>query len=376
MARRKTPLKQSSTKKEVFKFYSWDIDDPVFNKRYTNLKSTAKDVWHTILDNISPGASLESKKTSRLGALQPKCVALAKKKLGEKFKGQAAEDLLLGDGKGLIEHIVSAAQREYWTSGAGKKRIRIWREKVKGTMGGKASVVTNHNSADHHIVDCQGSSGSSSYLKSSTIFGKADEEPEMQGLEMQGSHASPIKYTKAAQAKPLLPQYPPGQGKASLLTPKRSIDSSAADSPVSLGKRYFVIPNGGPPPPPPPAPQASSPQTHLPSMSRDHGSSTAGDVWEPVPSLASYPDSGGHAPDWISNWLSEIPSFDSHSHNDDVQSPQDPTTDQHIADVDEITRVLDPVLVEDYDLDDVLPTLLEVGIDIDFNIDWSFYPSC
>lgn len=198
----------------------------------------------------------------------------------------------------------------------------------------------------------------------------------MQGLEMEGSHASPIKYTKAAQAKPLLPQYPPGQGKASLLTPKSSIDSSAVDFSIALGKRNFVIPNGGLPPPPPPAPQASSPQTHLPSMSRDHGSSTAGDVWEPAPLLASYTDSGVLAPDWILKWMSEIPSFDSHSHNDDVQSPHSPTTDQHTADVDEIIRVLDPVPCEDYDLDDVLPILLEVGIGIDFNIDWSFYPSC
>lgn len=376
MARRKTPLKQSSTKKEVFKFYGWDIDDPDINKRYTKLKSTAKDVWHTILDNITPGASLENKKTSRLGALQPKYLALAKKKLWEKFKGQAAEEMLLRDGKGLIEHIVSAAQREYWTSGAGKKRMRIWREKVKGTMGGKASAVTNHNSADHDIVDRDGSSGFSSYSRSNRVSGKADEEPEMQGLEMQGSHASPIKYTKAAQAKPLLPQYPPGQGKASLLTPKSSIDSSTADFSVSLGKRSFVIPNGGRPPPPPPAPQASSSQTPLPSFSRDHGSSTAGDVWEPVPLLASYPNSGGLAPDWILNWMSQIPSFDSQSHNDDVHSPQSTTTEQHLADVDDIIRVLDPVLVEDYDLDDVMPTLLDVGIASDFNIDWSFYPSC
>lgn len=74
--------------------------------------------------------------------------------------------------------------------------------------------------------------------------------------------------------------------------------------------------------------------------------------------------------------MSEIPSFDSQSHNDDVQSPQNPTTDQHLADVDDIIRVLDPVVREDYELDDVFPApSSHAGVDIDLNVepDWSLF---
>lgn len=368
MAPRRIPLKPSSTKKEVFKFYGWDIHDPNFNKRYTHLKSTAKDVWHTILGNISPGASLENQKSSRLGPLQSTCLATAKEKLWGKLKGQAAEEILLGDGRGLIEHIVSTAQREYFASGAGKKRMRIWREEVKGTMGVKASAASNNNTTDHEIVDCEGTSGSSPYLGHSMRSGKADEDPGM-----RRSHASTAKHTQAAQAKQLLPQYPPGQGKASVSTQIPITRSSTGPFSLPPRKRYFVIPNPGLAPPPSLAPQAVSRKFRLPSLSRDYASSAAGDIWQPIPQTTSFPDSGGLAPDWISNWMSEVPSFDSQSHDDEVHSPRTLTTDQHLADVDDIIRVLDPVVWEDQELDDVFPTPSDVGTDIDCNIDWGLF---
>lgn len=179
MNRMKVPLRQSATKQEVFKFYGWDIHDPDFNKRYRNLKSIAKGIWDTVLKGVFPGASIENQRTSRLGVLRPHCFALAKEKLWEKFEGQAAERMLLGDGKGLIDHVVYAAQRDYWDTNAGKMRMRVWRQKLQAIADGEASALIGHDETDREIVDCHESSTPLSYPTFSMLSSSAIEVPQM-----------------------------------------------------------------------------------------------------------------------------------------------------------------------------------------------------
>lgn len=259
------------------------------------------------------------------------------------FKGQAAERILLGDGRGLIDHLVCTAQPNFRTSRIRKRRMRVWRETFDATGGGKASAGIDHDEANQEAAQFDGLATSShlmfltafnsadetlqthatlnnisleatpankvppafSHLTSSMVSGGVDEVSAMSGFDASFPRAPAELSTKSNS---------PLQGNAASIKQKLISDSSLIDSFVPTCKKCDTTADGDPilPPLPSPMSRGSSPASDLPSLDNRNSSLPTEDIGEPTP-WARPPDHDNESPTpfQTSALTSNVPSFDS-----------------------------------------------------------------